>query len=58
MTSVMPKRFQPIPENVAVYNELFQLYKQTHDAFGTTTTAGLHNVMKDLLRIRDRVRLG
>jgi L-ribulokinase len=58
MTSVMPKRFQPIPENVAVYNELFQLYKQTHDAFGTTTTAGLGNVMKDLLRIRDRVRLG
>ena len=36
--------------------ELYALYRQLHDAFGTqrVARARLYNVMKDLLAIRDR----
>jgi L-ribulokinase len=54
MTGVQKKVFKPIPKNVAIYEKLYQLYKQTHDAFGVKTASGnLYNVMKDLLEIRD-----
>jgi L-ribulokinase len=49
--------FTPIAEHVAVYERLFQLYRQIHDAFGRKgTTASLGMVMKDLLDIRDQAR--
>jgi L-ribulokinase len=49
--------FEPIAENQAVYNRLFALYKDLHDAFGTKHWSGnLHHVMKELLAIRDEVR--
>jgi len=45
--------YQPIPENQAVYAELYQLYLTLHDAFGTRDWNGnLHHVMKSLLAIR------
>jgi L-ribulokinase len=54
MTSLQEKVFQPIPANVAVYQRLYRLYRQMHDAFGIhDTRADLSNVMKDLLSIRD-----
>jgi L-ribulokinase len=57
MTGVLDVAYTPIPENVAIYNELFVQYKELHDAFGTETHSGnLGNVMKDLLEIRDRMR--
>jgi L-ribulokinase len=41
----------------AVYRELYALYKKLHDAFGTKDWSGnLHDVMKELLAIRGRVR--
>ena len=47
--------FKPIPENVAVYGEIYELYKQLHDEFGVPQVkAGLYNVMKRLLDIKDR----
>ncbi len=49
--------FQPIPENVAVYAEIFALYRQLHDGFGTAAWSGnMSNVMKDLIAIREKQR--
>ena len=57
MTGLKPKVFKPNPKNHATYKQLYALYKQMHDAFGTTTWSGnLHGVMKQLIEIRGRVR--
>jgi L-ribulokinase len=48
---------EPDPENHDVYTELFRLYSQLHDSFGTQAWSGnLHNVMKDLISLRERQR--
>ncbi|MGN6727068.1 MAG: ribulokinase, partial [Tepidisphaeraceae bacterium] len=53
MTSVKAVAYAPKPENQAVYNRLYKLYRQLHDAFGgVTRSADLSNVMKDLIAIR------
>ncbi|BDS07456.1 ribulokinase [Oceaniferula spumae] len=47
--------YHPIPENQAVYQKLYQLYKTLHDAFGTTGWSGsIEHVMKDLIDIREQ----
>lgn len=57
VTATRDKVYQPIPENVAVYAELYELYRALHDAFGTTSwSENLHHVMKNLLAIRERQR--
>jgi L-ribulokinase len=49
--------YEPIGEYRHIYRELFKLYSQLHDAFGTSAWSGaLHNVMKDLFSIRQRQR--
>ncbi|MEI7901946.1 MAG: ribulokinase, partial [bacterium] len=49
--------YQPIPESDAVFRELFALYRQLHDGFGTAAWGGkMANVMKDLIAIRERQR--
>jgi len=49
--------FKPNPAAHAVYRELYALYKKLHDAFGTKDWSGnLHDVMKQLIAIRSRVR--
>jgi L-ribulokinase len=49
--------FEPNSYNNLVYKKLYRLYKQLHDAFGTEDFSGkMHNVMKDLLEIRDQQR--
>lgn len=54
---VRERVYQPIPENVAVYAELFRLYRQVHDGFGTAAwSGGMANVMKELIAIRERQR--
>lgn len=48
---------EPNPENHDVYTELFRLYSQLHDSFGTQAWSGnLHNVMKDLISLREGQR--
>jgi L-ribulokinase len=55
MCGIRKKAFKPDPGNHKIYEELYPLYRQLHDAFGTKGWSGsLHNVMKDLLEIRDR----
>jgi L-ribulokinase len=57
MTGLKAKVYEPKPEAQKVYDELFTLYRQLHDAFGTTGyNESLFNVMKDLIAIRDRIR--
>lgn len=49
--------YTPNPEAHVVYRELYRLYRQLHDGFGTSTWSGsMANVMKDLLVLRDRQR--
>ena len=57
MCGLKAKVYKPDRKRHLVYNALFKLYRQLHDALGTTSyTDSLHNVMKDLLTIRDEVR--
>jgi L-ribulokinase len=57
MTGLKPRVFKPDAKAHAVYKELYALYKQLHDAFGTKEWNGnLHGVMKQLIDIRGRVR--
>jgi len=57
MTGVKAKVFQPNPQAHEVYRELYALYRQLHDGFGTTTWNGdMHNVMKRLIEIRSQAR--
>jgi L-ribulokinase len=43
-------------KNHKVYQQLYTLYKQLHDAFGVQGSSGtLGNVMKELLSIKDNV---
>ena len=59
MCGLKEKTFRPNPENHKIYQELYALYRQMHDAFGTRRWQGnMFNVMKELLAIRDRQRRG
>jgi len=59
MTGVKPLVYRPHKKAAKTYAELYRLYRQLHDAFGTTGYRGkLANVMKDLIAIRNRVRKG
>ena len=56
---VRRQRFiSPMPEAHRIYRELYPLYKQVHDAFGTKTgwNGNLFEVMKRLIEIRNDVR--
>lgn len=56
MTDVKEIVFKPDPKNHGVYQELYKLYKQLHDSFGTTDyKESLHDVMKKLLDIKENV---
>jgi L-ribulokinase len=57
MASSTSRVYQPNFEAHRIYRELYPLYKELHDAFGTKTWNGnLFNVMKRLIDIRSRVR--
>jgi len=57
MTGLKATVYKPDPKAHAVYKELYALYKQLHDAFGTKQWNGnLYGVMKKLIEIRSRVR--
>jgi L-ribulokinase len=51
------EEFAPDMQNHTVYNEMYRLYRQLHDAFGTADWSGsMANVMKDLIAIREQQR--
>jgi len=54
MCGIKDVTYKPIAENAKVYKQLYVLYKQLHDAFGTQEFTGkMVNVMKELLSIKD-----
>jgi len=56
MCGIKDATYKPVSENNRVYQQLYALYKQLHDAFGLQDWSGkLANVMKELLDIKDSV---
>ncbi len=55
MTALKEKRFDPQPDASAVYDELYRIYRELHDAFGGVAGAqpDLGSVMKRLLTIKE-----
>jgi L-ribulokinase len=57
MTSLKTIAYQPDPARREVYDRLYRLYRQLHDAFGGKEAGiDLGHVMKDLLAIKQIVR--
>jgi L-ribulokinase len=70
MCGIKDVTYKPIAKNYKVYQQLYALYKQLHDAFGLPDWSGqgealdrskppfggLANVMKDLLNIKDSIK--
>ncbi|MDD5687691.1 MAG: ribulokinase [Elusimicrobia bacterium] len=57
MCGLKSVEYQPNLENHKIYRELFGLYKQLHDIFGTKEfSSNLYHVMKTLLKIKNGVR--
>jgi len=57
MCGIKDVTYKPIRENQKIYQQLYTLYKQLHDAFGLQDWSGkLANIMKDLLNIKDSVK--
>ncbi|OHB64613.1 MAG: ribulokinase [Planctomycetes bacterium RBG_13_50_24] len=55
MCGIKDVTYKPIAKNAGVYRQLYVLYKQLHDAFGTQDFSGkMSNVMKELLSIKDK----
>lgn len=53
MTSVRTEQYSPNAGRQAVYNQLYALYRQLHDAFGgVNKEANLSGLMRELIRIR------
>lgn len=53
MTGLKEVYYKPIPENQAIYQKLYGLYRELHDAFGgLSKSADLGHIMKDLLSIK------
>jgi len=57
MSGLKAKTYTPIAANRKVYQDIFALYRDLHDSFGTDAfSKNLSHVMKRLLEIRDRAR--
>ena len=54
MTGTRSKVALPDGPSHAVYGELYGLYREMHDAFGTESPGSLHGVMKKLIALRER----
>jgi L-ribulokinase len=56
MTTIKAKRFEPRPAARAVYDELYGIYRELHDAFGGVAGArtDLASLMKRLLALKER----
>lgn len=54
MTSLKDVVYTPESGSQKIYNDLYRLYRQLHDAFGGVKKGGdLSDVMKELIRIKD-----
>jgi len=59
MTGTRPGYYRPQKAAGKVYGQLYSCYRTLHDAFGTSKFSGqLHQIMKDLIAIRQKARQG
>jgi len=57
MTGTLEQVYEPNPDDAAIYDELYALYRQAHDAFGGVRgDVDFSQLMKELIRIRDERR--
>lgn len=57
MTSLKEVAYVPAPESRKIYDQLYALYRDIHDAFGgVTKSADLSQVMKTLIKIKAEIR--
>ena len=57
MCGIKDVTYKPISGNNKVYQQLYALYKQLHDAFGIQSWSGqMANFMKELLSIKDSIQ--
>ena len=56
MTGLKDVVYTPDITEHTIYQRLFKVYSQVHNAFGTSENADLFNVMKELIEIRQEVR--
>jgi len=57
MCGIKDVTYKPVAENHKVYQKLYLLYRQLHDAFGMQDWSGkMANAMKELLNIKDSVQ--
>jgi len=57
MTGIRAQKYVPSAANKAIYDRMYKLYRQLHDILGTKEySSNLHEVMKEMLKIRDEVR--
>jgi L-ribulokinase len=54
MTSLKEKRFESRPAARRVYDELYGIYRELHDAFGLGAQPDLGSLMKRLLAIKEK----
>jgi L-ribulokinase len=57
MTTLKAKRFEPRPDAKAIYDELYGIYRELHDAFGGVAGArpDLASLMKRVLAVKESV---
>ena len=56
MTRLNPVSYQPDPARHEIYNKIYRLYRQLHDAFGgVNPQTDLSQVMKDLIQLKQKV---
>ena len=59
MTGTKATVYRPNAKATRVYKELYRLYSQLHDGFGTSqSVVSMHDVMKKLIAMREQVRKG
>ncbi|MHB8635501.1 MAG: ribulokinase [Fimbriimonadaceae bacterium] len=58
MVAPTTTEYVPEPSAVAVYRELFEVYKTLHDGFGGVSLVDIGGVMKRLIQIREKARAG
>jgi len=59
MTSLKDISYRPNPDHQKVYDRLYRLYHELHDAFGgRQSQADLGHVMKDLIRLKEEQNRG
>jgi L-ribulokinase len=60
MTTIKAKRFDPRPDARVVYDQLYAIYRELHDAFGGVdgARADLGSLMKRLLALKEKPAVG